>query len=278
MGGSILEQFRQFYADLVTASVGAEDPDLRDAFASVPREDFLPPGPWQIYTGNGYIETPSDDPAFIYSDILVAIRAQQGLNNGQPSLHARCLAALSPRAGEAAVHVGIGTGYYTAILSELVGPAGTVDAIEVDEELAADCRRRVAGRTNITVHARSGLEPPLGPADVIYVNTGVTAPPDTWLDALKPGGRLLFPLAPGWDAGGMLLVTRRETGYDARFIWQVWFYPCIGGQDDREVERLKTAFDAGGWKDVRQFHRGTPPDDTCWYAGTGWWLSTGALT
>ena len=29
----------------------------------------------------------------------------------------------------------------------------------------------------------------------------------------------------------------------------------------------------GGAGDVRSLRRGTPPDDTCWCAGKGWWLS-----
>jgi protein-L-isoaspartate(D-aspartate) O-methyltransferase len=35
------------------------------------------------------------------------------------------------------VHIGAGTGYYTAILACLVGPSGKVTGIEVDASLAA---------------------------------------------------------------------------------------------------------------------------------------------
>jgi len=43
------------------------------AFASVPRERFVGPGPWQIFTMAGYVETPSDDPAVIYQDVVIAL-------------------------------------------------------------------------------------------------------------------------------------------------------------------------------------------------------------
>ena len=46
------------------------------------------------------------------------------------------LAAADPKPGDHVVHIGIGTGYYTAILAELVGPTGRVTAIEYDASLA----------------------------------------------------------------------------------------------------------------------------------------------
>ena len=53
--------------------------------------------------------------------MLVAIDAERGINNGQPSLHAQSIAALELKEGETVVQIGAGAGYYTAILAELVG-------------------------------------------------------------------------------------------------------------------------------------------------------------
>jgi hypothetical protein len=58
------------------------------------------------------------------------------LNNGQPWLHAKLIAAATPRPGEHAVHIGAGLGYYTAILAHMVGESGQVTAIEFDGSLA----------------------------------------------------------------------------------------------------------------------------------------------
>ena len=54
------------------------------------------------------------------------------------SLHARCLNAVSPQTGEAVLHIGCGTGYYTALLAMLVGRDGHVEAREIvaDQELS----------------------------------------------------------------------------------------------------------------------------------------------
>jgi len=87
---------RIFFANLVTGKAGTTGKRLIDAFAAVSREDFFEPGPWQIFTfANGYIESPSDNPAYLYQDVLIALAPDRKINNGEPSLHARCLAALA---------------------------------------------------------------------------------------------------------------------------------------------------------------------------------------
>jgi Protein-L-isoaspartate(D-aspartate) O-methyltransferase (PCMT) len=86
-----------------------------------------------------YVDTPSDDLAFLYQDVVVALVPRRELNNGEPHLYARCLAALAISGGEWAV--GSGTGYYTAILAHLVGPTGTVVAYEIDQDLAKGIER-----------------------------------------------------------------------------------------------------------------------------------------
>ena len=48
-------------------------------------------------------------------------KRRRGINNGQPSLHGKSIAALELKEGEMVVQIGAGAGYYTAILAELVG-------------------------------------------------------------------------------------------------------------------------------------------------------------
>jgi protein-L-isoaspartate(D-aspartate) O-methyltransferase len=266
---------RHFYADLMTASARAGGSALHAAFLSTPREAFVGPGPWDIFAGGAYIRTPTADPAFIYQDVLVRLKGD--INNGQPSLHALCLAALSPHAGERAIHVGAGTGYYTAILAHLVGVDGRVDAFEIDSELADRARAAFTNTNtaNVALHAASAVGRALPEADVIYVNAGATHPPPEWLDALAIGGRLLFPLTPPAGPGAMLLVTRAAADrYDGRFVCAAMFIPCLGARDETAGAALAEAFRRGDAARVRSLHRGTPPDTSSWYAGDGWWLST----
>jgi len=272
-----LEAHRMFFAQLVTASVGvpATERNLVEAFASTPRERFVGDGPWRVFTRGGYIQTPSDDPALLYQDITVALRSEEQINNGQPTLHAACLAVLGVKEGEIIVHIGAGTGYYSALLAKLTGPIGSVFAYEIDRELAERATKNLAEYSNVTVHHRSGSEGEFPACDIVYVNAGATAPMDVWLDSLRPGGRLLFPLTPDQGFGGMLLVTRAETGgFAAQFICGAMFIPCAGARDDETAQKLSDAFKRGNMGNVRSLHRATSPDETCWISGLGWWLST----
>lgn len=281
---------RAFFARFVAERGGARDPRIEQAFAAVPREPFAGPGPWSVLVLGpwsprpagqaSYIQTPDDDPAFLYQDTLVALDPARGINIGEPSLHAHCLDALSPQEGNTVLHVGAGAGYYTALLAHLVGPAGRVHAYEIDPELAGRAARNLAHLPQVKVHARSGIADGLPKADRVYVNAGITQPSWAWLDALRPAsGRLLFPLQPIDRLGGMLLVERPGFGdaWPARFVSRAVFIACEGGRQDEATSRsLAEAFSQGRADAVRSLRVDGKPDSTCWCAGDDWWLSTKA--
>jgi protein-L-isoaspartate(D-aspartate) O-methyltransferase len=269
-----LHDHRDFYARLVVAKGGSDDARLIDAFRAVDRHAFVGPGPWKVFTASGYVDTPGDDPAFVFQDEVIALKPEHRINNGEPSLHARCLAAADAQAGQRVIHVGAGSGYYTAVLAQLVGD-GRIDAYEVDSELAEIARRRLADRPNVVVHHRSALETALPTTDLIYVNAGVSAPPAPWLDALAPGGRLIFPLTAGQGPGLMLRLTRQDADvYAVTIISGAAFIPCVGGQDETQAKALLAAFATGRHGALRSLRRSGDPDDTAWLAGDGWWFST----
>lgn len=271
------DDLRALFARYITSRARVSDPHIVNAFAAVPREAFAGPGPWSISVpGVRYIETPSDDLAFLYQDTLVAIDAARGINIGEPSLHALCIDALGLVQGETVLHVGAGTGYYTAILATLVGPNGHIDAFEIEADLAERAAANLAHLPRVNVAARSGLSN-LPTADAIYVNAGLPQPAPTWLDALRPGaGRLLFLFQTSKAHGGMLLVKRPSSGvsWPAKILTTASFIGFQGGQNNEASERLAAALASGGWEEVRSLRRDEPPDCTCWVEGNGWWLST----
>ena len=270
-----LAKRRHTYAIEITRRAGVSDPRIEAAFAAVPREDFAGPPPWRIGSGGFFGLASSDDPARLYEDVLVAIDAERGINNGQPSLHAQSLDALGLKEGETVLQIGAGAGYYTAILAELVGTKGRVIAYEIAPDIAARAAANLARYRQVEVRARSGVED-LPQADAIYVSAAASHPVRAWLDALKPGGRLVFPLQAVSSSGAMLIVTRPEHGeaWPARLLTQVVFIPCEGAQDAEMGRKLGQAFRRGGQARVRSLRFGSEPSEKDWVRGDGWALST----
>ena len=110
--------------------------------------------------------TASANPAFLYLDRVVGILPERHLNDGQPSLHAKLIAEASPQAGEHVVHIGAGTGYYTAIMAHLVGPSGKVTGIELDPGLAERARDNLSSYPDVDVVCGNGAVVPFETADV----------------------------------------------------------------------------------------------------------------
>jgi len=280
---------RRAYAKQMLALAGVpEDARLEAAFAAVERERFLGAPPWELgRAGNGYAPLHSRDPAILYQDALFALAAQRGVNNGSPSLHAGWLHALSLREGERVAHIGAGTGYYTAIMAELVGERGHVQAVEFDPVLAEAARLNLADRPNVVVVHGDGAAWPREDVDAVYVNFSVERPAAAWIDYLKPDGRFIFPLGvprqkpSPWGGthalhGAGLRVTRREKGLAVQWLNRAYFV-CAEGELSKpgpERRALQAAFESGGIEFVRSLIWQRPAlPGRCWFTGSGWALS-----
>jgi protein-L-isoaspartate(D-aspartate) O-methyltransferase len=269
---------RDFYADDLAFRTRMNSEALRAAFAAVPRERFLGPGPWRIqssWTSREYWTTADANPKHAYHDVLIALDETLRLNNGQPSLWAFLLDRLEVAPSESVIHLGCGTGYYTAILAELVGPTGKVEAIDIHPEIVGKARDALASWPQVVVAHADGSAGALGPADILVASAGATHPLPSWLAALKPGGRLLFPMTATDGPGGMLLVKReRSDGFSARFLCPVGFYEFRGARDSSVNERLAAAFRHDRGTEVKSVRCDAhAEDETCWLHGEGWCLS-----
>lgn len=218
---------RRFLAEEIRVTANIRSKRLVDALATVARERFLPNGPWQIRgVGDaGAVSgrlTDDADPRHVYHDVAIGIDPGRNLYNGQPSLIARWLDDVGLDEGQRVIHIGCGTGYFTAVIGQVVGRHGRVDAMDVDADLVARARNSLSDCPWITVRHGNGTADLLERADVVIVHAGATHVLEAWLDVLVDGGRLLLPLTaefPGMPAsigkGMMTLVTRRANDWKA---------------------------------------------------------------
>ena len=285
---------RAAFARALAASSDVPDPRgaVEDAFARVPRDHFLGAPPWKVLPATpGAQAFETADSRELCADVLVSIDPSRQLNNGSPSLWFRAFAALDVQRGEHVVHAGTGPGYFTAVLAELVGPDGRVEAGEVDPTLAARAREALTPWPQVVGVGSDGLALPTEGADVIVASAGATHAPSRWLAQLRPGGRLYLPLTvndhdplEGLGAGAALLATRVATGaesgsgscFGARLLHPIGIYPLLGARRRDENAALGEAFRRGieAWGEVRSLRTEPhPADETCWVHVAGGCLS-----
>jgi protein-L-isoaspartate(D-aspartate) O-methyltransferase len=254
---------RRYFAEELEAVCKLRSARLVDAFAAVPREAFLRPGPWAVLADSDFMSgpgaqthmTPDADPARVYHNIVVGIVPSRQLFNGQPGTLGIWIDALDLAPGARVLHIGCGLGYYTAVMAHCVGSTGRVVAFEVDEALAAEAR------ANLThypwVDARCG---------------DASQPLEETFDTITAMGSNI-------GKGLVLLLTKQEAGdFDARVITFVAIYSAIGLRDPDMNDRLGKAMMGGGparWQAVKRLRRDThEPAATCWLHGSNCCLST----
>jgi len=285
-----IQDCRQFYSEEMRLLAGIRTPGLVEAFRRVPREELLGPPPWQIASADqgaltmAYVGpaayTTTEDPCDLYHNVLVAIDAARQLNNGQPSALARWIDALDLKPGGRVFHLGCGVGYYTAIMAEVVGRAGTVVACEVDSAIAARAKCNLTGYPNVTVQVGDGAAFDPGMCDAMLINAGVTNPLPAWLDRLSEGGRLVLPLTTSmggpFGSGVMVKITREREGLSAQVITFVAIFSCTSARDPQLDPVIAKSLSSRALLKLKSVRTDThEPADSCLVHGQGVCLSSG---
>ncbi|MER8962126.1 MULTISPECIES: rRNA adenine N-6-methyltransferase family protein [unclassified Mesorhizobium] len=237
------EARRWFAEDLRVSSPVLHNLAVIEAFAKVPREQYLGDGPWRIHSRLqiGAVHTsPSTALHEIYHDVLVSLDEQRGLNSGLPSLWALAFDHLNMAPGQTVLQVGAGVGYFTAILAELTGSEGRVIAYEIDEELARRAQSNLAHYAHVEVISGDATQAvDLPNLDVVVAFAGVTHVPERWLSNLSDKGRMALPFTGEDQRGFMMLLERAGCAFPVRSLMPCGFYPCSGA--------ILAAFEAGYW-------------------------------
>jgi protein-L-isoaspartate(D-aspartate) O-methyltransferase len=189
------------------------------------------------------LEAMNATPRHIFVDEALATRAYENtplpIGSGQTISQPWVVARMSElaRAGrtlERVLEIGTGCGYQTAVLARIAGEVYTVERIGA---LVAKARRNLQSLRlkNVRLMHGDGMAD-LGEeleVDAIVVTAGTPRVPDVLLQYLKPGGRMVLPLAQHGDGGdGVQRLTviemtpegRREQAFDA-----VRFVPLLPG-------------------------------------------------
>jgi protein-L-isoaspartate(D-aspartate) O-methyltransferase len=280
-----LEQLRRFYSEELRIVSGLESPDLVAAFARVPRERYLGAPPWKFSSGNSLKQSSyrtTSSVCDVYHDVFVALKSEKFLNNGQPSMIARLIAALKLSPGKRVFHCGCGTGYYTAIMAEVVGPTGSVVAAEIDSILAEIAATNLTKYDHVKVVNRDGADVDPIPCDAILINAGVTHPHPAWLDGLSEGGVLVLPLSVGRNLGvndAMVLgITRRHDQFAAELLSIITIYSSPSMRDPLLQSMLNDSFESHAMLRLKSVRKDDHDrTDTCIVHAPGFCLSAATI-
>ncbi len=204
--GRVADPFAAQRARLAAAvrARGISDAAVLAAVGAVPRHLFVP----RALEPRAYEDT--------------ALPIGNGQTMSQPSMQARCLAALRLQGHEKVLEVGTGSGYQTALLARLVAQVFSIERVARLRE-AALAALQAAGVHNVSLLLGDGT---LGwrdfaPYDAIVVAAASPDVPQPLLEQLAPRGRVLLPLG---ERGNQVLTlvtdggARREPLTDARFV------------------------------------------------------------
>ncbi|AOZ13971.1 protein-L-isoaspartate(D-aspartate) O-methyltransferase [Pseudomonas lundensis] len=127
------------------------------------------------------------------------------------------------------MEIGTGSGYQTAVLSQLVERIFSVERIKVLQDRAKE-RLQALNLRNVVFRWGDGWEgwPALAPYNGIIVTAVATDVPQALLDQLAPGGRLVIPVGAG-EVQQLMLIVREEHGFARRVIGNVRFVPLLNG-------------------------------------------------
>ena len=199
-------------------------PRVIDAMRRVPRDLFVP----------------DDLKPFAFDNGPLPIGHNQTIS--QPYIVALMTDLLEPDENDIVLEIGTGSGYQTAILSQLVKKVYTMEIVkELDGE--AHERLKKYHYQNIETRNTNGYEgwPEHAPYDGIIVTAAAPFIPQTLVEQLKPGGHLVIPIGLPYSHQELMRIDKDEQGdTQTNSILGVSFVPMVDVQGGSEQNKELT--------------------------------------
>lgn len=174
--------------------------------------------------------SPVDEKA-AYADSPLPIGWGQTIS--QPYIVALMTALCRLGPDDRVLEIGSGSGYQTAVLAELAGDVYSIELVEHLGRRAAELLRNL-GYSNVRARVGDGYAgwPEVAPFDAIIVTAAPPEVPQTLIDQLAEGGRLVIPV--GISTQRLFLFEKKRGGVVRRKITDVRFVPMVRYGDERE--------------------------------------------
>jgi protein-L-isoaspartate(D-aspartate) O-methyltransferase len=190
-------------------------------------------------TNEELLDVVASTPRHVFVDEALASRAYEdtalpiGFNQtiSQPYIVARMTQALLADGPlERVLEIGTGSGYQTAILSQLVAKVYTVERIQMLSERARETLKQI-GIRNVQFKYDDGNIgwADRGPFDGIIVTASPRVIPSGLVAQLAMGGRLILPVGTS-DSQQLTIVRMTEEGPQIEKLEEVKFVPLLGGK------------------------------------------------
>ncbi|MGN9785667.1 methyltransferase domain-containing protein [Nonomuraea sp. ZG12] len=215
----------------LTESLAGLDDRWREAMHAVPRHWFVPDRAWcHPDSGSGYLIDRRTGPQrwieAVYSDAAIVTQINDGAvdvgsgkgdytsSSSAPGIVAAELGLLAPGDNDKILEIGTGTGWTAALLAHRLGDAN-VTSIEIDPALfalAAGNLRRAGHHPRLILGDGAHGRPEEAPYDGVHVTCGVSRMPYAWVRQTRPGGTIVLPWTPRWEAGHLTKLTVTADG------------------------------------------------------------------
>lgn len=197
----------------------ALDKKVMQAMRCVPRNEFVPEHYGEAAFDNG------------------PLPIGHGQTISQPYMVALMTDLLRLKDDHSVLEVGTGSGYQTAILSELCTRVYTIEFIPALAK-AAEKRLRRLGYENVECMTGNGYHgwPEHAPYDSIIVTAAASHVPAPLLEQIKPGGRMVIPVGLPFKHQELILVVKDEDAkIDYHRVLGVAFVPMQGEAFDESA-------------------------------------------